>query len=182
MIKIFTDSTVNRCEYIKKELKYNDCAFYFIEYKDCWKDAYNNIDEFLLKYRDNKEIALILPETGLGIYGIQDLALNYFTDSYAKNKIIYIVTDSQYLFDWIRCCAYLQIVDHNDVEIFHRSVLKLDKQSRINELPEDMFPFEWTSEILLSIDSSDAMKTLENIKHKQDSGNFIDAVRPIFYW
>ena len=182
MIRIFTDSTVNRRECIKEELEYDDCIFYFPKYTDCWNNAYNNIHEFLQKYKDNKEIALILPETGLGIYGVQNLALTYFTDKYAKNKIIYVSTDSQYLFDWIRCCAYLQLVDHNDVEIFHRSVLGLDKQSRINEWPEDMFPFEWTSEILLSIDRCDAMKTLKNIKHRQDNGDFIDVARPIFYW
>lgn len=182
MIRIFTDSTVNRRECIKEELEYDDCIFYFPKYTDCWNDAYNNIHEFLQKYKNNKEIALIIPETGLGIYGVQNLALTYFTDSYSKNKIIYISTDSEYLFDWIRCCAYLKLLDHNDVEIFHRTVLGLDKHSRVSEWPEDMFPIEWTTEILLSIDRCDAMKTLKDIKHRQENGDFISVARPTFYW
>ena len=182
MIRIFTDSTVNRRESIKEVLEHDDCTFYFPKYTDCWNDAYDNIHEFLQKYKDNKEIALIFPETGLGIYGVQNLALNYFTDRYAKNKIIYISTDSQYLFDWIRCCGYLKLVDYNDVEIFHRTVLGLDKQGRINEWPEDMFPFDWTSEILLSVDREDAAETLKNIKERQNNGDFISVARPIFYW
>ena len=45
-------------------------------------------------------------------------------------------------------------------------------QSRVSEWPDDMLPFEWTYEILLSLNKSDAMETLKNIKHRQDNGDF----------
>jgi len=167
MIRIFTDSTVNRRQAIKNELEHNDCVFYFPEYTDYWKYSYNNIRKFLDKYKDNKEIALIFPETGLGVYGVPRLALNFFTDEYSENKIIYISTDSQYLFNWIRCSVFLELLSHSDVEIFHDGVLELNKQSRMKEWPDDMFPDDWPADILLSRNINEAKEVLKRIENRK---------------
>jgi|GEM_PF-5325578 hypothetical protein len=166
MIRVFTDSTVNRRKAIENELDDDNCVFYYPKVTDYWFDSYKNIKKFLQDHQENKVIALIFPETSLGRYGIPLLALNYFTDSYSKDKIIYVVTDSLHLFDWMRCSVFLELLNYDDVEIFHEGVLYLNEKARLSDWPDDMLPNDWPQEILLSPNINVAKKTLEFIKQR----------------
>lgn len=166
MIRIFTESTINRKEAINDELDDDNCVFYYPKVTDYWLDSYNNIKEFLQDHQENKVIALIFPETSLGRYGIPALALNFFTNEYSKNKTIYVVTDSLHLFDWIRCSVFLKRLNNLDVEVFHDGVLWLNEDARMSDWPDDMLPNDWPYEILLAPNMDDADDALKSIQQR----------------
>ena len=175
MLEIYTNPKVDRMHLIRDKSRDNGfgkCVWFSPVIHFSWEIAYGALAHFLYKNRTAKQIALFLPETGLGYQGIQDIALNYVTNDFTKDKNIYVATDSSYLFDWIRVCIYLGLINNKDVTVFHETKLNVDDRGRISGWPEDMFPVEWPSEILLSETSEEANEYLFDLKERQGKSKY----------